>query len=347
MAAAVAGFSLYPLFIAAGGGATSPLWLNTGWRLGIILGCLAFFRLHCWREATDRSLLGHTAANLIPRPSGTPRPRTLQDTAVRWAMPLALLNGLGYALFAFSIRFLDVPVATVIFETWPIVMITLLVKLGQSQAPGPRTSLTPKDWLLTGLATAGMAMAIASQGGLDPTGSAAGPWHLFIGVATAVLAAGAAGTAAFSLIWSRAITASLPAPAARRLDPDRTGIYLALLPLFITSAVAVPAGAAASIATGETTAWHILLTGIAAGALTSTGASVLFLKANLLTRNPAINSLNYLTPVLALVSLFAAAQSGLTPPITLDKPEYLVAGAAMVTAANAAMHFSRAQKHTA
>ena len=335
MLLAVLGFSLYPLFMVAGSGEQSPMLINTGWRLGIAAGCLAYFALTSWSTVTDGAVLRHITRNLFTLRDRTTSCPRFRDKVASLAMPLALLNGCGYILYSFSIRYLDTAAATAVFEAWPMVMILLLTGLGEST----RGTVTKGDMALIVMATAGAALVVLSQDNPETLGQST--WTTLLGAALAVLAAASAGTAAFSLIWSRAVSDSLPQQARERRDPDRTAVCLALMPLLVTSVLTAPATGAAALLTGEPRHWHTLYTGFAAGALTSTGASVLFLKANLLTRRPALNSLNYLTPVLALTWL--AAASGINPDwgTQIAKPLHLAGGAALIILTNAAMGIRR------
>ena len=114
MALAVVLGSFVPLVIALGGGADAPFLFNSCWRLGAALGCfvveVVFFR----------DLVGD-GWRILWRCRGT---------GWFWAAGAALLGTLDYALFSASIQFVDVSVATVLIETYPVALVAVLVLTG-------------------------------------------------------------------------------------------------------------------------------------------------------------------------------------------------------------------------
>ena len=112
MLGAVLFISFIPLVITQGGGIESPFLFNAGWRLGTAVGCLSAL-LAFYRPV----LLAPQVISLVA------------SSALSWALLGATINSLEYALFAWSIQFVAIPVAAVLLELWPIGFILLTARL--------------------------------------------------------------------------------------------------------------------------------------------------------------------------------------------------------------------------
>ena len=107
MLLAVLGFSLTPLFIDLVAGFQSPFMFNAWFRIGASIGCLLF-------------LLAYYPSTGLGRDSWT----TIRSWIFGWPdnklLLLATVVNLEYALFAWSLRFIGITTAAILFETGPI-----------------------------------------------------------------------------------------------------------------------------------------------------------------------------------------------------------------------------------
>ena len=112
MLLAVGGFSLIPLVVGWGDGRENPLLFNAGWRAGVVLGCLFFLLSGNMALTRSRAVWRHV------------RQRTLG-----WPMLFVVVGSFQFALFTWSTRFMDISMAAVLLETWPILLIVLTGRL--------------------------------------------------------------------------------------------------------------------------------------------------------------------------------------------------------------------------
>ena len=105
MAVSVLFFSLVPLAISLMG-AESPFLLNTGWRLGVVVGCFLFLSAFYWRHWR---LLFDPAIRMV-----------IRQRIVSWRIFWATIGNFSYAIFALSTRSIDISIAAVLFGIWPI-----------------------------------------------------------------------------------------------------------------------------------------------------------------------------------------------------------------------------------
>ena len=78
-------------------------------------------------------------------------------------MLLWVVNSFWTAIYAWSTQFIDVSVATALYETWPIFLVILTRWLFRTEARYRK--ITAKTIFLFGVAFLGIASVIASQAG--------------------------------------------------------------------------------------------------------------------------------------------------------------------------------------
>ena len=108
--AATVGYSSMPLVIDWGRGGEAPFLFNAGWRYGFAVGCILFLSIAHGRRLLSKRIWGH----ILPR-------------IWVWAMVFAVISHFDSTFFTISIRFVDVSVAAILFETWPILIWTLRI----------------------------------------------------------------------------------------------------------------------------------------------------------------------------------------------------------------------------
>ena len=312
----VIGFSVIPLVVAWGSGADSPLLFNSGWRLGVVIGCLFFL------PVCHGSLLRNRAVR-----------RLIWQRMFSWAMLFVIIGSFQFALFTYSTRFIDIAIAAVLLETWPIFLIILTGRLFKKEHRYRATSAT--TFVLVALGFAGFVLVIASQ--------TANPWELLrsdsaslfaLGIVLAMLAAGVSVMeAAFNFRWGVSLSRELSAEATLPEEGSGLELFCVIVAFTIASVVSAPIHAAAGLMSGETITGQALVIAIVGGGIVQAVASILYRAAILNTNNLGINALGYTVPIFSLLWLAVFSH------IKVARVDYLVIGAAAIITANVLINF--------
>ena len=328
-------FSLIPLTLALAGGAQSPLIFNSAWRLGLLAGLIAASTAYL--HILNRPLAAFYRRQLVdPELRGKLR-RRLKDPLLL----LAAVNGLDYALLAWSLQFIHTSFAAVMYETWPIAFI--LMRSRMEGIPLGRNTLS-----LFLLALTGVALVVASQStpghpatlGINPTAIAGGALALLGGIASA--------TTALTFRWADKLRQDLPKPPGPDTDRDAALNVLPVLAAFIlTNLIALPASLALGLLSGERMPLTretatVLALGLLGGAAVHAPGAILYRLSNTASKQLGVNALYYLTPALTLawLALMELLPARILPAgsavqgIDVAHPARLVAGALTIIAAN-------------
>ena len=313
MLLSVGGFSLIPLVLAQGA-VENPFLFNTGWRLGFG-GGLAFFLLV--RHRTLFTDPGVWALILKRAPS--------------WAILFAIISQFEYAIFSQSIRFIDVSVATILFETYHVLIILLTAWLFRSESRYRKIRLDMGLLLLLGFV--GFGFVVSSEAGRVDWVDSSGLFVFLPGLLLALLSAGIAACSAFNLRWGADVSAELASNSQGRWTRDDSDLFCVVVASVIANTVAIPLNLVASVVSDESLTANILLFGILWGFVINATANVAWRYANLITDNLGINALSYATPIISLVWLFLFAQ------VSVYRADYLIIGALAVASANLLINF--------
>ena len=144
MLVSVFGYSLLPLGIALSGGGESPFLTSLSIRFGSFIGNLSFLLLF-YRALVFNSRVWALIKQRL------------------FCLPVLLLAvaHFDYVFYIWSTRFLDVSVAAVIFETWPILLIVLVGWLFRRD--DRYGEITPSMLVLLAFSYAGFSFVILSQ----------------------------------------------------------------------------------------------------------------------------------------------------------------------------------------
>ena len=310
--------SFIPAFLSLSGAAQTPFLFNSGWKCGAAIGGLivisAFFR---------PLLFNKTTLPVIAR------------AAISWSIFGATVGAFDYTLFAWSIRFVDISVATILLETWPIGIIILTSKLLSSENMYQKNF--HRIFLLIGVAFVGFVFVTASSTGGFRQIADVSSFNTITGVGLALLAALASTFAAFTYSWGRDLSDKLQKENSTIVvNTDRSQLLFfgAILGFTISSFLAALIQSGIGLSVGnETLDLKMLATVIPGGLLFHASANILVRKATLTTSNLGITALAYAIPILALVWIAAVSQ------IQIARMDYLIIGATAIILANLLINF--------
>ena len=255
----------------------------------------------------------------------------------------AMLNGFNSALFVSATLFLDTALVTVITGGW------LILFVAYQKRHDTRTRyrvIVVQDWLLMGMAMAGIALVTLSQsGGITTDG---GGWRLLWGLLLAASTAVSLSWISFRFRLGIDLYHSKYTGTSEIRDDRKAELACVLAVSIVTNT----AGILSSLLVGLTffpghrgqgtylggfvsvTIIWIVIVGIV-----SSMGNIAFRYANLQTKNLGVNTMQYLRPVLSLVWLGSFAT------VTVSRTDFLLIGATAVIAVNALINF-RSEERT-
>ena len=326
MLIAVTCFSLIPLGVNLAGGPQSPFLFNVLFRLGAAAGCI-FFLLH-YRQYVFTAAVISLVWKGIKKPPGN---ILLLGT---------IISSLDFALLAWAARLLDITVATILFEIWPVFMILFAARLFKDVDRYRRVNITVVS--LTLLSLAGFVFAIASQttttDGIDSFFAVLWESRNGIGLVLAAIVV----TTLITSAWKWGVLLDSQA----KTEPNDRSLQLmfVIVAFLIASIISSIGSAGVALAEGETLTPAGALLAFLFGAILTVG-NVVWGKANFVTDNLGINALNYAIPILSLIWLvsvpvilrYLGVQG--VPQAEVVRWDYLVLGAAAIVTANLLINF--------
>ena len=251
---------------------------------------------------------------------------------VDWRILLTILGNCEYALFAWSIKFIDIAVTTILFQSWPIFFLILsAMVLRRDTRVDPSGKGLLSLILLIGLGFIGFVFIIFSQAGEIGEFSELSLFHLVIGL---VLAAGAlilSNLKAFGIEWARDLGQQLSG-SLRGLGSD-PAIFFVIISFLFSSLGATVVGLIVGFGRGETFDFELLGLAFVAGLAVNTTAGLMWRKTNMSDDDISFNALGYAIPILALLFLFFFEQADIT------RVDYLILGATAIIVANLLINF--------
>ena len=323
MSVTVLFFSLSPLLIVFSGASSLPFLFGAVMQVGGLAGYLVLLSARYCGLLSQRSIRDVIWCHLLDfRRAGT-------------LLFLGTLSCLDYALFIYSTRFIDISVATVLFEMWPLVSIPLTAALAGKH--GRYARITPTTMLLLGGGFAGAAFVMVSQTGHFRGYGMGSTSDLALGFSLAVLSAVSVALSVCLFRWSEDLVDRLPEHVKAGRSRLNLEIFAVAVSIVVADCFAVALNGVIGIATGEALGLVHLGVGIVAGLLMYTLGSVAWRAANFVTLDLGINALGYFTPLVALVWLWVYSNTGLPGHdsiLAVARPEFLVIGAAAVVSFN-------------
>ena len=349
---AVVSYAIIPTVIGYVGGKELPFFFMGAWRAGVAVGCVAilltlyvplWFNRYNWGRFRYHLSTSDTKAIdwRFPVIRLHLRVDELRIPLLKWKIPgdfidwrilLTILGNCEYALFAWSLKFIDIAVTTILFQSWPIFFLVLsALVLRRDARVDPSGKGFISLFLLIGLGLIGFVFIIFSQTGEFGEFSERGISHLLIGLALAAGAMTLSNLKAFGIEWARDLGQQLSG-SLRGLGSD-PAIFFVIISLMISSLGAAVVGLAVGLGRGETFDLELLGVAFVAGLVINTTAGLMWRKANMSDDDISFNALGYAIPILSLLFLFFFERADIT------RVDYLILGATAIIVANLLINF--------
>ena len=251
---------------------------------------------------------------------------------IDWRILLTILGNCEYALFAWSIKYFDIAVTTLLFQSWPIFFLLLSAMLLRKDA---NIDISGKGTLslilLISLGFIGFAFIIFSQTGEIGKFSESGVPNLVIGLVLALGAMVLSNLKAFGIDWARDLGNQLSG-SLRGLGSD-PAIFFVIISFLFSNLGAAVVGLIVGIGRSEAFDFELLSLAFLAGLVINTTAGLMWRKANMADGDISFNALGYAIPILALVALFLFNQAD------ISRIDYLILGATAIIVTNLLINF--------
>ena len=280
---------------------------------GASAACLVFFLSFHRRTLLDPSTLRAIGKRITRWPENRP-------------LILATIGSMDYAAFVWSVQYLHITVAAVLYETGPIATIFVIAWLFRKN--DRYRKITPLTLALVLMSMAGFLMSVLSQSDDSGLFKSLFNWNSAAGITLVITATLLSSITAFGFRWGTELSRKL-APGEEEKSRELCFVVLAF---FVASVVVAAFSTLVGIAAGESVQGPGLGISFAAGVLVGI-ANITWRKANLITKNLGVNAITYGTPVLSLVWLYWIAET------QVARWDYLLIGAAVIIAANLLISF--------
>ena len=190
-------YSLAPLAVSWSGVSERPFLFSTLLQAGGMLGYILLLGFAYRPLVVNRKVWSLVVRRLL-----------------RWPMLAGSASGFDYALFVWSTRFVDVGVATVLFEVWPLLLVAATGWWFRSEGRFGRITL--KMGLLLAGGLVGSALVVVSQGGLASVLPGSG---VTLGIVLALGSAVAVALAAGLFRWGADLGVAVAPYAGTRYGP--------------------------------------------------------------------------------------------------------------------------------
>ena len=349
---AVVSYALIPAVIEFVGGEELPFFFVASWRLGVAVGCIGilaafyvplWFNRYNWGRFKYYLSTSDTKAvdwrfpviNLHIRVDEIRIPLVnwrIPGDFIDWRILLAILGNCEYGLFAWALRYIDITIATILFQSWPIFFLLLSAMLLRENIRDVHNGKTVLSmFLLVGLGIIGFAFIIFSQTGEFGELGDVSISSMVIGIALIVAAMALGNLKAFGIMWGRRL--------GNQLAGSITGLgsspamFFVLVSFLISSLGAAIVGAIVGLGRGESLDTEILGMAFIGGLLVNTTAGVMWRKANMADDDIGFNALGYAIPVVAILFLL------LFQLADVSRVDYLILGATAIVVANLLINF--------
>ena len=311
MMIAVISFSAFPVFFKLGGADESPFLFTGIWNASVGIGVGAVI-LRMKREF----LLNPAVIEDIKSHCKT------------WLMLVSVIGLCGFALFAWGLVYVDVSVASILYQTWPLFLIVLISFLFKDSQRYLAISASTVIFVI--LSLGGVALVILSHNDTPQPvleiGNDFANYRTLLGVILVLMAAVGGGASACALKIGALLAEKHPHTEKRETDSREIAFVMVMtcIGLIISGGVLCAIG----LLVAETVSLHQLCYAIVGGIFVNSIGEVAFRAANLKTDDLGVNALTYATPLVTLIWLWMLS--------LLDVPhlDYLIIGAMGIVASN-------------
>ena len=347
---AVISYALIPAAIEYIGGEKLPFFFVAAWRLGVAVGCVAIlivFYLPLWLNRYNWGRFKYYLSTSETKAVDWRFPvinlhlqvDELRIPLVNWKVPgdfidwrilLTILGNCEYALFAWSLQYIDITMATIVFQSWPIfflILSALLLRENIRHLHNGKTTLSL--FLLVSLSVIGFAFIVFSQSG--EIGHLGNVSRLITGVVLVAGAMALGNLKAFGIDWGRRL--------GNQLSGDLTGLgsspamFFVLVSFLISSFGAAAVGLIVGLGRSETWDMEILGMAFLGGMVVNGTAGIMWRKANMADDDIGFNALGYAIPVVAILFLLLFGMAG------VSQIDYLIIGVMAIVVANLLINF--------
>ena len=347
---AVISYALIPAAIEYIGGEKLPFFFVAAWRLGVAVGCVAIlivFYLPLWLNRYNWGRFKYYLSTSETKAVDWRFPvinlhlqvDELRIPLVNWKVPgdfidwrilLTILGNCEYALFAWSLQYIDITMATIVFQSWPIfflILSALLLRENIRHLHNGKTALSL--FLLVSLSVIGFAFIVFSQSG--EIGHLGNVSRLITGVVLVAGAMALGNLKAFGIDWGRRL--------GNQLSGDLTGLgsspamFFVLVSFLISSFGAAAVGLIVGLGRSETWDMEILGMAFLGGMVVNGTAGIMWRKANMTDDDIGFNALGYAIPVVAILFLLLFGMAG------VSQIDYLIIGVMAIVVANLLINF--------
>ena len=347
---AVISYALIPAAIEYIGGEKLPFFFVAAWRLGVAVGCVAIlivFYLPLWLNRYNWGRFKYYLSTSETKAVDWRFPvinlhiqvDELRIPLVNWKVPgdfidwrilLTILGNCEYALFAWSLQYIDITMATIVFQSWPIfflILSALLLRENIRHLHNGKTALSL--FLLVSLSVIGFAFIVFSQSG--EIGHLGNVSRLITGVVLVAGAMALGNLKAFGIDWGRRL--------GNQLSGDLTGLgsspamFFVLVSFLISSFGAAAVGLIVGLGRSETWDMEILGMAFLGGMVVNGTAGIMWRKANMADDDIGFNALGYAIPVVAILFLLLFGMAG------VSQIDYLIIGVMAIVVANLLINF--------
>ena len=259
-------------------------------------------------------------------------------------MVVSVMGNFGFVLFALGLHFVDVSIAAILYETWPLILMLLMYRLfldkdkdRDSQRYRP---ISPPTMIFLAVAIAGVALVILSHS--ETPSLLQSGWRDFanpetlLGVFLVIMAGACAAANSACLLKAGALLARAHTHAE---SLETREIVFAAIMTCIAQVIAAVTLCAVGVIAAETISLRQLLYASLGGCFVISIGIVAFRVANLKTDDLGVNAIAFATPLIALVLLWMFS--------SLETPhlDYLIVGAMGIVAANLLINAEADKRH--
>lgn len=347
---AVISYALIPAAIEFIGGKELPFFFVAAWRAGVAVGCVAIlivFYLPLWLNRYNWGRFKYYLSTSETKAVDWRFPvinlhiqvDVLRIPLVNWKIPgdfidwrvlLTILGNCEYALFAWALQYIDITMATIVFQSWPIfflILSALLLRENIRHFHNGKTALSL--FLLVSLGIIGFAFIVFSQSG--EIGQLGNVSRLVTGVVLVAGAMALGNLKAFGIDWGRRL--------GSQLSGSLTGLgsspamFFVLVSFLISSFGAAVVGLVVGLGRAETWDMEILGMAFLGGLIVNSTAGIMWRKANMADDDIGFNALGYAIPVVAILFLLLFGMAD------VSRVDYLIIGVTAIVVANLLINF--------